>query len=121
MHLKHPILCVDDSAAILSLEHERKHIETLNMDPLDFARKDLTYDRLYVLGAVHHFGLDHMQEIFSGIFKHLSVDGKLVVEKPDKEFMDLPLFDKALAVRKQEMERRLKQKSSTYQWTLDTK
>ncbi|TRY75104.1 hypothetical protein TCAL_13924 [Tigriopus californicus] len=97
MHLKHPILCVDDSAAILHLEHERKHIETLNIDPVEFARKDLAYDRLYVLGAVHHFGVDHLPDIFSGIFRHLSADGKLVVEKPDKEFMDLPLFDKALA------------------------
>eukprot|EP00095_Tigriopus_kingsejongensis_P004781 maker-scaffold77_size404793-snap-gene-2.15 protein:Tk04781 transcript:maker-scaffold77_size404793-snap-gene-2.15-mRNA-1 annotation:"sam-dependent methlyltransferase" len=97
LHLKQPILCVDSFHGILDMEKKFKHIETLEMEALDFVKKDLDYDRLFILGSLHHLGLDEdLPDIFAGIFRHLRAGGKLVIEKPDIEYVDLPLFDKAI-------------------------
>jgi len=81
--LKKPLLCVDPVHEMLEIAEKSnvENIDTLVATAEDFAKKDLKYDKILIKGAVHHFPINKIREIFTGIKKQLNKGGQILIVK----------------------------------------
>ena len=100
LKLKHKVLCVDNSAAMLSKVPEDT-VKPVHEDAVRFAlhAPPNSYDRVLLKEVVHHVeSHDALREMFSGLRGCLRVGGIcLIVTRPSTE-IDYPFFDKAKTV-----------------------
>ena len=97
--LKHPVLCADPVQEMLNVAKKKKiaNIETLCATAEEFAKKDMKYDKMLIKGAVHHFPVDKMKEIFSGIETQLNAKGVILIDKiGSNRTGGMPFFKKGI-------------------------
>ena len=100
--LKHPVLCVDPVQEMLNVAKKNniEKIETLCATADQFAKKDMKYDKLLIKGAVHHFPVDKMREIFTGIEAQLNKKGTILINKAGANRTGgMPFFKKGMEYR----------------------
>ena len=100
--LKYPVLCVDPVQEMLDVAKKNnvQNIETLCSTAEDFARQDMKYDKILIKGAVHHFPVNKMREIFTGIKKQLNDKGVILINKTGANRTGgMPFFKKGIQTR----------------------
>lgn len=79
-HLRHPVLCVDPSEAMLKIAQQKEGIETLKSTAEEFLHKSLSgreFSKILMAGCYHHF--KDPSKIFDGVARVLSADGVCLV------------------------------------------
>ena len=100
--LKHPVLCVDPVQEMLEIGKKKKiaSIETLCATAEEFVKKDLKYDKILIKGTVHHFPVNKMREIFTGIHRQLNPSGMILINKTGvNKGVGAPFFKKGIDTR----------------------
>ena len=96
--LKHPVLCADPVQEMLDVAKKNKipNIDTLCATAEEFAKKD-KYDKLLIKGAVYHFPVNKMKEIFSGIETQLNAKEVILIDKVgSNRTSGMPFFKKGI-------------------------
>eukprot|EP00092_Neocalanus_flemingeri_P017532 GFUD01018967.1.p1 GENE.GFUD01018967.1~~GFUD01018967.1.p1 ORF type:complete len:267 (+),score=71.52 GFUD01018967.1:95-895(+) len=103
--LKHPVLCVDPVQEMLEVANKNNvpNIETLCATAEDFSRKDVKYDKILIKGAIHHFPVNKMREIFTGIKTQLNDKGVILIDKSATSTTEegMPFFKKGILIQRQ--------------------
>jgi len=100
--LKYPVLCVDPVQEMLEIGKEIHNIETLCATADEFVKKDIKYDKVIIKGAVHHFPINKMREIFEGIKKQLNDNGAILIDQSrGNNKIGMPFFKKGIDTQNQ--------------------
>ena len=102
--LENPVICVDPVREMLDVGIRNKiaNIETICETAEQFAEREIHYDKLLIKGTIHHFSVDNLRQIFTGISSQLSTGGVILIEKtPGKPAQGYPSFEKALKLHSQ--------------------
>ena len=102
--LKNPVICVDPVREMLDVGIRKKiaNIETICESAEQFSQREIHYDKLLIKGTVHHFPVNNLRQIFTGISHQLTTGGVVLIEKtPGKPAPGYPSFEKALELHSQ--------------------
>ena len=78
------------------------NIETICETAEQFSQREIHYDKLLIKGTVHHFPVNNLRQIFTGISNQLRPGGVILIEKtPGKPAPGYPSFEKALTLHSQ--------------------
>ena len=102
--LKNPVICVDPVREMLDVGIRNKiaNIETICESAEQFSQREIHYDKLLIKGTVHHFPVNNLRQIFTGISNQLTTGGVVLIEKtPGKPAQGYPSFEKALKLHSQ--------------------
>ena len=105
VQLEQPLICVDPVKEMLDIAIKNKipNIETICESAEQFSQRDIRYDKLLIKGTIHHFPVNKLRQIFSGISKQLSKSGLILIEKTPgtQQTKGYPSFEKALKLHSQ--------------------
>ena len=81
--LSQPVLCVDPVQEMrdVALNNKMENIETLCETAEEFTERNIKYDKILIKGTVHHFPVENINKIFTGIYNQLNDGGIMLIEK----------------------------------------
>ena len=95
--LEKPLICVDPVREMLDIgiRNNIANIETICETAEQFSEREIHYDKLLIKGAIHHFPINKLTKIFSGLSNQLSKGGLILIEKTKEQGQSYPTFQKA--------------------------
>lgn len=93
VRLRHPVLLVDYSGAMLARAPADPRLRTLELGGLEFACRDGRYDKILIKETVHHIA--DRARLFAELHERLSPGGRLLLVHIPPQ-IDYPLFRAAL-------------------------
>jgi ubiquinone/menaquinone biosynthesis C-methylase UbiE len=93
LHLRHLVLVVDYSGAMLARAPDDPRLQRLEMGALEFASREGRYDKILIKETVHH--IEDRARLFAGLHARLSPGGRLLLVHIPPQ-IDYPLFRAAI-------------------------